>query len=118
MTRTAAAKPRRAPAPAPVVVPFDESDEAAADTTTGEGLHELVAEMQAWRAIATPAFDAVAGFGARLDALCAWFKGKWPWLMAAAYIAIQQVAHVTPEGVADGAKAVAAVARAISGGAP
>lgn len=104
--------------PAPILRPDAQSPPSPEEeTTTGEGLHELVVELQEWRKIVAPAAEAVAGFGERLDTLCAWFKGKWPWILALGWVAIQQAANMTPEAAEAAFNAVATAAKS-AGGAP
>lgn len=37
-----------------------------------------------------PAADTVHGFGERMDALCTWVKGKWPWAVLAGFLVLKR----------------------------
>lgn len=62
-----------------------------------------------------PAADAVTSLGTRLDALCKWLKGKWPWAALVAYLVISRTINAAPEDVPKLIKAVTDVAVAMSG---
>jgi hypothetical protein len=64
-------------------------------------------EGGAWEDV-KPALEAVAGFAGRLDALCDWLKGKWPWIAAVAFLLIQRTVNMAPD---DLPKLIAAIAK-------
>lgn len=44
-----------------------------------------------------PAADTVAGCGDRLDKLCVWLRGKWPWIALAAFTLLSRTLNAAPE---------------------
>ena len=75
-------------------------------------IREQTAELARWREIAfgangeggvwrrdvAPVLRTVAGFGARLDALCLWLKSRWPWVIMLGLMVASSVADAAPEG--------------------
>lgn len=55
-----------------------------------DGLKDLAAAIREGTETFRPAAETVHGFGARLDSLCRWLTGKWPWLLGLGLYALQQ----------------------------
>lgn len=49
-----------------------------------------------WAADVKPALETVHGFGHRLEKLCKWFGGKWPWLVLIAYLVLDRTVDAAP----------------------
>lgn len=64
-----------------------------------EGLRDLAAAIREGTETFRPAAETVHGFGARLDALCRWITGKWPWVLGLGLYALQQVSPEIYEAV-------------------
>lgn len=79
-----------------------------------------MAQAQAWNRVAAalegfqPAADTIHGFGDRLDRLCRWLTGKWPWVIGLAASLIVRTVNLAPDDVPKIVAAVSDVARAIS----
>lgn len=43
-----------------------------------------------------PAADTIHGFGIRLDALCKWLTGKWPWIAVTAMLLVARTINAAP----------------------
>lgn len=62
-----------------------------------------------------PAAETVHGFGARLDALCSWLSGKWPWVALGSALLLSRTVNMAPEDVPKLVGAVADLAKALGG---
>jgi hypothetical protein len=89
---------QRSPARA-VVQGFQPASDTADDASVqavmevARALHRLADVGEALK----PAAETVHGFGARLDALCKWLGGKWPWITAFAATLLFQTISKAPE---------------------
>jgi hypothetical protein len=63
------------------------------------GLRDLASAIREGTETFRPAAETVHGFGARLDALCRWVTGKWPWVLGIGLYALQQAAPELYEAV-------------------
>jgi hypothetical protein len=98
--RRPAAAPLRAPASPPCLREDDQL------VRTAERIAIALERLQ-------PAADTLHGFGDRADALCKWFRGKWPWIGLFVGSLLVRGVNMSPEdahrlvgGLADLAKAL------------
>jgi hypothetical protein len=61
-----------------------------------------------------PAAETVHGFADRLDRVCRWLTGKWPWVIGLAASLLVRTINMAPDDLPKLAAAVAGVARALS----
>lgn len=97
--------PRMRVAAPPIEVPSAQPRELR-DVTIIPPVSEAQAQMAAAMAIERlavavetlkPAADTVHGFGDRLDKLCTWLTGKWPWIAGVAVLVLQRAIEGAPD---------------------
>lgn len=89
----------KAARPASLVMPEGEGAAAPDPDQIAEGLRDLAAAIREGTETFRPAAETVHGFGARLDALCTWVTGLWPWILAFGLYAMQQAAPELYEAI-------------------
>ena len=82
------------------------------------------AQAEAWGRVAdaleafAPAAETLHGFGDRLDQLCQWLKGKWPWIAMGAYLVLQRTVNMAPEDLLQFVHSISEAVAVIAQGAP
>jgi hypothetical protein len=84
--------------------------QAEALMAQAHALERVAASLEAFR----PAADTVHGFAERLDRLCNWLCGRWPWVIGLAATALVRTINLSPDDLPKIAAAIAGVARAIA----
>lgn len=83
--------------------PVERSNACTADVDARNRQADAAFEQaKAWHRVADaldafkPAADTVHSMGARLDALCSWLGGKWPWIFGFGGMVLYQVVQAAP----------------------
>ena len=119
----------RMPAPraaARRVTPDDDRGHLSNECPQAAALDRQTAEMALWReaifgdhgawdTTMKPALLVIVSFGERLDALCKWLKGKWPWAAMIAYLVISRTINASPEEVPKLLQALSQIVQTASG---
>jgi hypothetical protein len=102
--------------------PFaEERERSNAPTVCEAQVAAMDRQTDAWNRVAkalegfAPAADTIHGLGERLDNLCGWLKGKWPWIIALAASMIVRTVNMAPDDVPKLVNAVAGVIKAAGG---
>lgn len=80
----------------------------------GRGMNRMADVGEALVTAVAPAADTVHGFGARLDALCKWLGGKWPWITAFSATVLFQTVSRAPEEAPKLIEALAGLLKAVT----
>jgi hypothetical protein len=82
------------------------NDPPACDLADAQREH--TAELTAWRESifgedgvwgtdVAPALKVIHGVGTRLDALCRWLSGRWPWIVGVAVLVLSRTVEAAPD---------------------
>lgn len=96
-------------------MPASPPAEAGPEDVQAAAWHRIADELAACRETFAPLADAVTGLLDRLDLLCAWLKGKWPWIALGGVFLLNRTANATPEEAERLAGSIAVVVKAITG---
>lgn len=90
----------------------DNDPQATAMMEVAAAMNRLADAVEAGTSAITPAAETVHSMGARLDALCSWLSGKWPWVIITSGAIIWRTVEAAPD---QAPKLLAAVIQALTG---
>lgn len=82
-------RPAAEPAPAPSPDPATHQDW----TEVARALNRLADGVEAIK----PAAETIHGLGGRLDALCRWLRGRWPWIAMMGILLLNRAINAAPD---------------------
>lgn len=73
-------------------------------------LERVAASLEAFQ----PAADTIHGFADRLDRLCQWLSGRWPWVFGLTAALLVRTINLSPDDLPKIVEAVVGLTRAVS----